>query len=72
MAREFNQEIKHVLGLSVAYTNHFAVHGNVPTLTFGPRGGNTCEANEYVELASLAPVARAHLQTVLDLLGTSP
>lgn len=72
MAREFNQDITHVLGLSVADTNHFAVHGNVPTLTFGPRGGNTCEANEYVEITSLAPVARVHLQSVLDLLGTHP
>jgi len=70
MVQEFNQEIKHVLGKSVADTNHFAVHGNVSTLTFGPRGGNTCEANEYVEIASLAPVARAHLQSVLDLLGS--
>ena len=69
MATELGQEIKHVLGRSVADTNHFAVHGGVPTLIYGPQGGNTCEANEYVLIDSMPGVARVYTQSVLDLLG---
>jgi hypothetical protein len=36
----------------------------------GPTGGNTCEANEYVDVSSLAPVARTFVRSALDLLGT--
>ncbi|GAB4114173.1 MAG: hypothetical protein OHK0050_18240 [Roseiflexaceae bacterium] len=69
LAREQNQPIKLVLGRSVADTNHFAVHGGVPTLICGPQGGNTCEANEYLELPSLLPTARAITASVVDLLS---
>ena len=56
-------------GRSVADTNHFAVHGGVPTLICGPQGGNTCEANEYVEVDSLLPTARAIAASAVELLG---
>ena len=69
MAAELGREIKHVLGRSVADTNHFAVHGGVPTLIYGPQGGNTCEANEYVLVDSLPGVTRVYVQSVLDLLS---
>jgi len=59
-----------ILGRSVADTNHFAVHGGVPTIICGPSGGNTCEANEYVELSSLPAIARTYVRSVLDLLGS--
>jgi hypothetical protein len=39
-------------------------------LILGPTGGNTCEVNEYVDISSLAPVARAYVGSALDLLGT--
>ncbi|HMO56750.1 MAG TPA: M20/M25/M40 family metallo-hydrolase [Roseiflexaceae bacterium] len=61
--------IRHVLGRSVADTNHFAVHGGIPTLICGPQGGNTCEANEYVDIDTLLPIARTYLHSVYDLLG---
>jgi succinyl-diaminopimelate desuccinylase len=68
LAAESQAEGRFVLGRSVADTNHFAVHGGVPTLILGPQGGNTCQANEYVETASLPIVARTYLRCVLDLL----
>ena len=70
LEREINQDVSFVLGRSVADTNHFAVHGGVPTLILGPTGGNTCEANEYVDISSLVPVARTYVRSALDLLGT--
>lgn len=70
LTQEVGREIKHTIGRSVADTNHFAVHGNIPTLICGPTGGNTCEANEYVETTSLPIIARTYIKSVLDLLGT--
>ena len=61
-------EIRHVLGRSVADTNHFAVHGGVPTMIYGPQGGNTCECNEWVDVASLTAVARTYVRAALELL----
>lgn len=69
MERELGHEVKFVLGRSVADTNHFAVHGGVPTLIYGPQGGNTCEANEHVLVDSMPAVARVYTQSVLDLLA---
>ena len=69
MTREIGRDVRFVLGRSVADTNHFAVHGGVPTLIYGPQGGNTCEANEYVDVDSLVAVTRTYVQSVLDLLG---
>jgi succinyl-diaminopimelate desuccinylase len=70
LAYELSQEVRLVLGRSVADTNHFAVHGGVPTLIYGPQGGNTCEANEYVDVESLPIVTRTYIRCVLDLLKT--
>lgn len=70
LAREQGRDIELVLGRSVADTNHFAVHGGIPTLICGPQGGNTCEANEYLEVASLLPTARAIAASTLDLLSS--
>ncbi|MFP4589485.1 MAG: M20 family metallopeptidase [Candidatus Bipolaricaulota bacterium] len=56
------------LASSVADFNHFAVYGGVPVLVYGPDGGNTCKANEYVCQSSLSSTAEVYRQTVLDLL----
>jgi acetylornithine deacetylase/succinyl-diaminopimelate desuccinylase-like protein len=72
LARETGREVRFVMGRSVADTNHFAAHGGVPTLICGPQGGNTCEANEYVDVETLLPVARTYVQSVIDLLGLRP
>lgn len=65
---ELGREVSLTIARSVADVNHIAVHGGVPTITCGPWGGNTCEANEWVDLRSLLPVARIHLKTVLAML----
>lgn len=69
LAAEQQREIRYVLARSVADTNHLAVHGGVPTLICGPQGGNTCEANEYVEINSLAATAQTYVNVALDLLA---
>ena len=71
LEKETGLDVVFVLGRSVADTNHIAVHGGVPTVILGPTGGNTCEANEYVNISSLAPVARTYVRSALDLLGTN-
>jgi acetylornithine deacetylase/succinyl-diaminopimelate desuccinylase-like protein len=65
---ELGRPVALTIARSVADVNHIAVHGGVPTITCGPWGGNTCEANEWVDLAALLPVARIHVETVLAML----
>ena len=67
--RELGQPARLFLQRSVADTNHFAVYGGIPTLVWGPQGGNTCQANEYVKVDSMPAVARIYIQTAIDLLG---
>lgn len=67
---ELGREVRLALARSVADTNHIAVHGGVPVIMMGPSGGNTCEANEWVDTESLPQITRALVKTVLDLLGT--
>lgn len=69
LEQEQGVPVRFVMGRSVADTSHFAFHGQIPTLICGPDGGNTCEANEYVQISSLLPIARTYVRTVLDLLG---
>lgn len=66
---ELSGEVTLTLARSVADTNHIAVHGGVPTIIMGPSGGNTCEANEWVNIDSLPQVSRAIVKTVLGLMG---
>ena len=66
---ELGQDVKLALARSVADTNHIAVHGGVPTIIMGPTGGNTCEANEWVDMESLPQITRAITRTIIDLLG---
>ena len=71
LAAEQQREVRYILARSVADTNHLAVHGGVPTLICGPDGGNTCEANEYVQISSLAPIASTYMRVAFDLLVNS-
>ncbi len=66
---EQGRPIRPILAKSVSDLNHIAIHGNVPSLILGPQGGNTCEANEYVAVDSLAATAKTYLKSTLDLLG---
>jgi len=63
------RRVRYVVETSVADTNHIAVHGGVPTIILGPDGGNTCEANEYVEVSSLPVVTKTIIGSVMDLLS---
>lgn len=60
--------VKFMVETSVADTNHIAVHGNVPTIILGPHGGNTCEANEWVEIPSLLTLTKVLINSTLELI----
>ncbi len=49
--------------------NIYVAEGNIPTITFGPDGGGGHEASEYVEIATLEPVARIYAETAIRFLG---
>jgi succinyl-diaminopimelate desuccinylase len=66
---ELNKPPTYVIGKSVNDASHFTVYGGIPTLIYGPQGGNTCKANEYLDVDSLVPTARIYLNTVLNILG---
>lgn len=66
---QLGRPVRYALARSVADTNHFAVTGGIPTLVYGPEGGNTCQANEYVSIESTLRVARAYCGIVVDMLG---
>ena len=66
---EIGQKVRLALARSVADTNHIAVYGGVPTIIMGPSGGNTCEANEWVNVESLPVITRAIAKTTVDLLS---
>ncbi len=66
---ELGEEVMLALARSVADTNHIAVHGGVPTIIMGPSGGNTCEANEWVDVDSMPQITRAIIRTVMELLA---
>lgn len=71
LENQTGEDVGFRLGRSVADTNHIAVYGNIPTIIMGPSGGNTCEANEWVDIDSLPQIARAITGTILDLIGPS-
>jgi len=69
LEKELAQDVRLALARSVADTNHIAVYGGVPTIIMGPSGGNTCEANEWVDKDSLLQITRAITRTVIELIG---
>ena len=69
LEKELGEKVELMLARSVADTNHIAVHGGVPTIILGPSGGNTCEANEWVDKDSLTVITKAIIRTIIDLLG---
>lgn len=68
---QLGRPVRYALARSVADTNHFAVTGGIPTLVYGPEGGNTCQANEFVSIESTLRVARACCGIVTDMLGVA-
>jgi acetylornithine deacetylase/succinyl-diaminopimelate desuccinylase-like protein len=70
IAIEYDSPVTLVLGRSVADTSHIAFHGGIPTVICGPQGGNTCEANEWLDLPSLLPTARAMTRGMVSLMSS--
>jgi acetylornithine deacetylase/succinyl-diaminopimelate desuccinylase-like protein len=68
---ELGEPVRFELARSVADTNHIAVHGGVPTIILGPTGGNTCAANEWVDVASLPQICRTMVRSITELLGVA-
>jgi acetylornithine deacetylase/succinyl-diaminopimelate desuccinylase-like protein len=72
---------KNAYGTVIGVEPHFAAHrgitdanvftgeGNIPTVVFGPKGGNHHRAGEYVELASLVPTAKVYVETAVNYLS---
>lgn len=52
----------------VADTNYFAADLGIPTIQFGPRGGGWHQANEWVDVPSLATAARVILRLAEEIL----
>ena len=50
--------------------NVYVAEANIPTITFGPRGAGLHEAGEYVEMATLEPVARIYVETAQRFFAT--
>ena len=69
MEMELDRPVRYLIGRSVNDASHFAVHGGIPTLVYGPQGGNTCAANEYLDVTTLEPVARTYVRTVMEFLA---
>ncbi len=72
MEEQGRSSIDHVLARSVADMNHIHVHGGVPTLVLGPDGGNTCRANEYVDVDTMPAIARTYVRSVIEMIGDEP
>ncbi len=49
--------------LGIVDANIYVAEGNIPTLTFGPRGKGLHEAGEYVELDTIEPVVDVLIDT---------
>ena len=49
--------------------NVFAGEGGIPTIVFGPKGAGHHKAGEYVEIQSLAPVARVYAEAAISYLS---
>ena len=73
----FQEVYREVVGLDPHFAGHrgivdanvFVAEGNIPTIVFGPKGANHHCAGEYVELATLEPVARVYAETARRFLS---
>ncbi|MFZ5979404.1 MAG: M20 family metallopeptidase, partial [Candidatus Zixiibacteriota bacterium] len=69
----FSEVYEDVIGVKPHFAGHqgivdanvFVAEGKIPTVVFGPKGGRHHQAGEYVELASLEPVARVYAETAV-------
>jgi acetylornithine deacetylase/succinyl-diaminopimelate desuccinylase-like protein len=52
--------------------NLFSGEAGIPTVQIGPRGANFHQANEWVDVASIAASARIYIRMALDFLRRAP
>jgi succinyl-diaminopimelate desuccinylase len=56
----------------VADTNYFAADLGIPSIQFGPHGGDYHQANEWVDIPSIGATIRIILRMALDILDAPP
>ena len=73
LARHYKQTTGKSLPLaydkSVCDSNYLSVIGNIPTITFGPSGGNMHGANEYGCKSEIIQATEIYKNTLLDILS---
>ena len=73
LVQTFTGVYEDIVGMTPHFAGHrgivdanvFVAEGGIPTVVFGPKGGRHHRAGEYVELASLEPVARIYAETAV-------
>jgi acetylornithine deacetylase/succinyl-diaminopimelate desuccinylase-like protein len=73
----FQKVYREVIGWDPYFAGHrgivdanvFVAEGDIPTIVFGPKGANHHCAGEYVELATLEPVAHVYAETARRFLS---
>lgn len=68
---EFNKEPEFNYRNMITDANTFMGDGNIPTMIFGPRGGNIHAADEYVILDSLEKTAKIYARTFQEFQKSS-
>jgi len=54
---------------NITDANVITGEGGIPSIVFGPRGGNTHMANEYVELKTVEKAAKIYALTIKEFLA---
>ncbi len=67
-AAELGREPRFGYFPAVADANYFAADLGIPTVQFGPRGANLHQADEWVDVPSIATTARVLLRLALEIL----
>lgn len=67
-AAEFGRAPTYAYNPGVADTNYFAADLGIPTVQFGPRGDRFHQADEWVDVPSIAATVRVLLRLALDVL----
>ncbi len=63
------RELKIDYGTSVSDANHLVVKGGIPTVVFGPSGGNQHAPNEYVLVDQVLTVSKIYTMLAIELLS---
>jgi acetylornithine deacetylase/succinyl-diaminopimelate desuccinylase-like protein len=61
---------KPTLGLTAGDENHLAVRCGIPTVAYGPEGGNMHQPGEYVELESAVKAANVYVAASIKFLSS--